>query len=67
MISMRPLIEILEDERAAIQKLESLYRYLSKHDDPEVLDILMSKKKQVENEITDVRNEIVEYLTETLR
>ena len=37
---MRPLIEILEDERAMMQRLESIYRYMLRDDDPEVFDIL---------------------------
>ena len=63
---MRPLIEILEDERTLTQKLESIYRYLTRTDDCETVDILESQRKRVENDLGRVRNEIKNYLAELI-
>ena len=59
---MRPLMEILEDERTLMQKLESVHRYMLKDDDPEVFDILVAQKERVERDIALVRIEIKEYI-----
>ena len=59
---MRPLIEILEDERALMQKLESIYRYLVRTDDCEVIDILEGQRERVERDLTKVQNELKEYV-----
>ncbi len=61
---MRSLIEMLEDERALMQKLESVYRYLLRGDDPEVIDILASRKEIAIRDLDKVRNEIREYVAE---
>lgn len=59
---MRPLIEILEDERTLMQKLESIYRYMFRDDDPELLDILYAKKANLERDLGLVRIELKEYI-----
>lgn len=59
---MRPLIEILEDERTLMQKLESIYRYLVRTDNCETIDILEGQRERVEQDLTKVRNEIKEYV-----
>ena len=59
---MRPLIEILEDERKMMQRLESIYRYLLKDDDPELLEILYAKKSNLERDLGLVRVELKEYI-----
>lgn len=59
---MRPLIEILEDERTLMHKLESIYRYLLKDDDPEVVDILTAQKERIERDLNKTRNELQEYI-----
>ena len=59
---MRPLIEILEDERNMMQRLESIYRYMLKDDDPEVFDILHAKKVKLERDLDMVRVELKEYM-----
>lgn len=61
---MRPLMEILEDERTLMQKLESVHRYMLKDDDPEILDILVAQKERVERDIDKTRSELREYITE---
>ena len=60
---MRPLIEILEDERRLVQQLESIYRYMFRDDDPEILDLLAAKKNSIEGDLTKVRTELREYNT----
>lgn len=59
---MRPLIEILEDERALKQKIESVCRYLVKTDDCETIDILEKQLERVEKDLSKVRNELREYM-----
>lgn len=59
---MRPLIEILEDERTLMQKLESIYRYLLRDDDPEMLELLYAKKNNLERDLGLVRVELKEYI-----
>lgn len=61
---MRPLIEILEDERKLLQKLESIYRYMLRTDDTDTLDILTEQKKRVERELDRVHKELRRYLYE---
>jgi hypothetical protein len=63
MIPMRPLIEILEDERKLTQKLESIHRYMFRDDDPELLSILTAKKNSIDGNLAEVRAELREYLT----
>ncbi len=64
---MRPLIEILEDERTLKHKLESIYRYLVKTDDFETIAILEGQRKRIENDVDKVRNEMKEYVVELLK
>lgn len=60
--TMRPLIEILEDERTLTQKLESIHRYMLRDDDSEVIDILMARKRAVERDLDTVHNELMDYI-----
>ena len=62
--TMRPLIEILEDERTLLQKLESVCRYMLKTDDTDALDILMGQKKRIERELAKIHKELRRYLNE---
>ena len=59
---MRPLIEILEDERTLTHKLESIYRYLIRTDDAETIDILEAQRKRVERDLGLIRGELKEYI-----
>lgn len=59
---MRPLIEILEDERKLMQRLESVYRYMLRDDDPELLELLYAKKNNLERDLGLVRVELKEYI-----
>lgn len=59
---MRPLIEILEDERTLTHKLEAIYRHMAKYDDPEVTDILVAKKEVIKRDLDKNCNELREYM-----
>lgn len=61
---MRPLIEILEDERTLTQQLESVYRYMIKTDDIELLKIMKAKKERVERDLDKLHNEFRQYVEE---
>lgn len=58
---MRPLIEILEDERTLVQKLESIYRYYERAD-RESLEILEAQIIRVDKDLDKVRNELRDYM-----
>ena len=60
--TMRPLIDILEDERTIMQKMESVYRFMLRDDDPEMLRILKAKKDNLERDLDLVRVELREYI-----
>ena len=59
---MRPLIDILEDERKLMQRLESVYRFMLRDDDEELLAILHGKKENLERDLGLVRIELKEYI-----
>lgn len=61
-VHMRPLIEILEDERTLMLKLESVCRYILKDDDVEILQIMKAKKDSLERDLGLTRNELREYI-----
>ena len=65
-VLMRPLIEILEDERTLDQRLESIYRYMLKTDDEDLLDILHARKEKTERDLDKTRNEMREYVVKLL-
>ena len=59
---MRPLIEILEDERTQMQKLESISRYLFKDDDPEVQEILLAQRGRTKRKLLELQDELGERI-----
>lgn len=63
---MRPLIEILEEERHLMQRLESISRYIFKDDDPEVRELLLVQRAKFKRELTDVHTEIGERIKQLL-
>ena len=64
---MRPLIEILEDERNILQRLESVYRFMLRDDDVELLTILHGKKENLERDLEKTRGELREYVVELIQ
>ena len=63
---MRPLIEILEDERMLMHKLESIYRFMMKSPDEETFDILESKRQRIECDLSKTQVELKERIHELL-
>jgi hypothetical protein len=58
---MRPLIDILEDERTLVQKLESIWRYYERAD-RDTFEILEAQIIRVDKDLDKVRNELRDYL-----
>lgn len=63
---MRPLIEILEDERRLMQQLESISRYLFRDDDPEVRELLLAQRAKIKGELTKIQTELGDRLEQLL-
>ena len=63
---MRPLIDMLEDERKLMQQLESISRYLFKDDDPEVRDLLLAQRAKIKKELSGVQTEFGERVKQLL-
>ena len=59
---MRPLMEILEDERMLMLKQETIYHNMLRYSGPEVDKILMTRKDIVDRNLKDIRKEIREYI-----
>ena len=59
---MRPLMEILEDERLLMLKLDTIYQNMLRYRGPDVNDVLQARKKFVESDLDKVRNELREYI-----
>lgn len=59
---MRPLIEILEDERVLTHKLESIFRYMVRTDDLETINILRIKRDRIADDLDKTKNELREYI-----
>lgn len=63
---MRPLIEILEEERNLMHRLESVSRYLFKDDDPEVQEILLAQRAKFKRELAKVHAELGERIEQLI-
>lgn len=59
---MRPLMEILEDERMLMLKQDTIYQNMLRYNGPEVDKILFTRKDIVDRDLKHVRNEIREYI-----
>jgi hypothetical protein len=64
---MRPLIEILENERTLMQRLESVTKYLLKDSDPEVQEILLAQRGKFKRELNDIQIELGERIEQLLK
>lgn len=63
---MRPLMEILEDERALMLKMDNIYQNMLRYDGPDVRDILNARKRIVDRDLGFIRNELREYIEQLL-
>ena len=66
-IPMRPLMEILEDERSLILKADTIRQNMLRYHGPDVDDILRARMRFVENDLGKVRNELREYIAELFK
>ena len=63
---MRPLMDILEDERTLMQRVESVSRYLLKDDAPEVQEILLAQRTKFKRELLNVQDELGKRIEELI-
>ena len=59
---MRPLMEILEDERMLMLKQDTIYQNMLRYNGPEVNNILFARKDVVDRDLRRIRDEIREYI-----
>ena len=59
---MRPLMEILEDERSLMLKAETIQQNMLRYHGPDVDDILKARMRFVERDLDKVHNELREYI-----
>ena len=64
---MRPLMEILEDERTLMLKLDTIYQNMLRYSGHDVDDILEARKRIVDRDLEKVRNELREYIAELFK
>ncbi len=64
---MRPLMEILEDERMLMLKQDTIYQNMLRYSSADVNNILMARKDIVERDLDEIRNEIREYIAELFK
>ena len=64
---MRPLMEILEDERMLMLKQDTIYQNMLRYNTTDVNNILMARKDIVERDLEQIRNEIREYIAELFK
>ena len=61
-IPMRPLMEILEDERSLMLKADTIQQIMLRYHGPDVDYILKARMRFVERDLDKVRNELREYI-----
>lgn len=59
---MKPLIELLEEERMLMLKQDTIHQNMLRYHGPDAHEILQARKKFVDQDLIDVRNEIHEYI-----
>lgn len=60
---MRPLMEILEDERTLMLKLDTIRQNMIRYPGFEAMSVLDTRKRIVEGELNKIRDEIQEYIS----
>ena len=61
---MRPLMEILEDERDLQLKLDTIYQNMLRYPDQNAYDMLDAKRIVVKRDLDKVYNELREYIVD---
>ena len=64
---MRPLMEILEDERMLVLKQDTIYQNMLRYNGADVNNILMARKDIVERDLKKVRGELRQYIAELFK
>lgn len=64
---MRPLMEILEDERMLMLKQDTIYQNMLRWSGPDVNSVLMARKDIVERDLQEIRKELREYIAELFK
>lgn len=64
---MRPLLEILEDERMLMLKQDTIYQNMLRYNGADVNNILMARKDIVERDLKEIRNELRDYIGELFK
>ena len=59
-------MDILEDERTLMQRVESVSRYLLKDDAPEVQEILLAQRTKFKRELLNVQDELGKRIEELI-
>lgn len=63
---MRPLMEILEDERNLQLRLDTIYQNMLRYPYEDTYELLDAKRVVVKRDLDRVRVEIREYITELI-
>lgn len=61
---MRPLMEILEDERSLMLKLDTIRQNMIRYPGFEAMNVLTTRKRIFEGELNKIQAEIREYIEE---
>lgn len=61
---MRPLMEILEDERDLQLRLDTIYQNILRYPQQETYELLDAKRLVTMRDLDKVRNELREYIEE---
>lgn len=59
---MKPLMEILEDERMLMLKLDTIRQNMIRYPGFEAMNVLNARKRFYEGELNKLRNELREYI-----
>ena len=59
---MRPLMEILEDERSLMLKLDTIRQNMIRYPGFEAMNILETRKRIIDGQLIEIRDEIREYI-----
>ena len=59
-------MDILEDERTLMQRVESVSRYLLKDDAPEGQEILLAQRTKFKRELLNVQDELGKRIEELI-
>ena len=59
---MRPLLEILEDERSLMLKLDTIHQNMLRYPDEEIYEVLTARRRIVRRDLDDIYVELRAYI-----